>query len=81
MTEASGGGGRAEIERTLVRRSVEDEDFRRRLLDEPKAAVERELGTRLPEGVEVRVLEETADAIFLVLPSTSPIGEGVELSD
>jgi hypothetical protein len=81
MTEASGGGGRAEIERTLVRRSVEDEDFRRRLLDEPKAAVERELGTRLPEGVEVRVLEETADAIYLVLPSTSPIGEGVELSD
>jgi Nitrile hydratase, alpha chain len=81
MTEASGGGGRAEIERTLVRRSVEDEDFRRRLLDEPKAAVERELGTRLPEGVEVRVLEETADAIYLVLPSASPIGEGVELSD
>ena len=41
-------------------RGLEDEDFRQRLLEDPKAAVEQELGTRLPEGVEVRVVEETA---------------------
>jgi len=60
MTEASGGSSRAEVERTLVQRSLQDEDFRRRLLDDPKAAVEQELGKRLPEGVQVRVVEETA---------------------
>jgi Nitrile hydratase, alpha chain len=81
MTEATGGGGRAEIERTLVQRSLQDEDFRRRLLDDPKAAVEQELGKRLPEGVQVRVVEETAETIYLVLPSASPVGEGGELSD
>jgi hypothetical protein len=27
-----------------------------------------ELGTRLPDGVEVRALEETAESIYLVLP-------------
>ena len=51
MTEATGGGGRAEMERRLIERSLEDEDFRQRLLDDPKAAVEQELGKRLPEGV------------------------------
>ena len=81
MSEASAGGGtRAEIERTLVQRSLQDEDFRRRLLDDPKAAVEQELGKRLPEGVEVRV-EETTETIYLVLPGASPVGEGGELSD
>ena len=82
MTEASGGGGtRAEVERTLVRRSLQDEDFRQRLLDDPKGTVEQELGTRLPEGVEVRAVQESADTIYLVLPSTSPIGGGGEISD
>jgi hypothetical protein len=80
MTEASG-GGRAEIERTLVQRSLEDESFRQKLLDDPRGTVEQELGTSLPEGVEVRVVEESADTIYLVLPSASPAGEGGELSD
>jgi hypothetical protein len=83
MTEAAGGGSRAEIERKLIQRSMEDEDFRQRLLDDPKGALEQELGTRLPDDVEVRVVEESADAIYLVLPSSaSPLGgQGGELSD
>jgi metallophosphoesterase superfamily enzyme len=48
---------------------------------DPKAAVEQEFGSRLPEGVEVRAVEESADTIYLVLPSASPLGQGVELSD
>jgi Nitrile hydratase, alpha chain len=82
MTEASGSGGkRAEVERTLVQRSMEDEDFRRRLLDDPKAAVEQEFGSRLPESVEVRAVEESQQTIYLVLPSASRLGQGEELSD
>ncbi len=82
MTEASGGGGqRVEWERSLINRSLEDEDFRQRLLDDPKGTLEQELGGSLPEGVEVRAVEETADTIYLVLPSASPLGEGGEISD
>jgi hypothetical protein len=81
MTEAAGGGRRAEMERGIVRRSLQDDGFRQRLLDDPKGAVEDELGARLPEGVEVRVVEERAQTIYLVLPSGTPIGEGEELSD
>ena len=82
MTEASGGGQRAEMERRLINRSLQDESFRQRLLDDPKGAIEQELETQLRESIEVRVVEESADSIYLVLPSASPlVGEGDELSD
>ena len=81
VTEAAGGGSRAEIERKLIERSLEDDSFRQKLLDDPKGALEQELGDRLPEGVEVRAVQESADTIYLVLPSTSAVGEGVEISD
>jgi hypothetical protein len=70
------------MERTIVQRSIDDEEFRQRLLEDPKGAVGEELGTRLPDNVEVRMVEESADTIYLVLPSSSPlVGEGGELSD
>ena len=65
MSEAS---GREQMERRLVQRSLEDDAFRRRLLEDPKGVVEEELGTRLSEGVQVQAVEETADTIYLVLP-------------
>ncbi len=78
----SEGSGRAEMERRLVQRSIEDDAFRRRLIEDPKAAVEQELGTRLPEGARVVAVEETQDTIYLVLPSTPMAGgKGEELTD
>jgi hypothetical protein len=79
MTEA--GAGRAEIERKLIERSLEDDSLRQRLIADPKGALEEELGTQLPDNIEVRAVEETADTIYLVLPSASTVGEGGELSD
>ena len=79
MSEAT---GRQEMERRLIEKSLQDEAFRQRLIEDPKGAVEQELGTRLPEGVRVVSVEETAETIYLVLPSTSTAGaEGGELSD
>ena len=81
MSEAS---SRAEMERRLVQRSLEDESFRQRLLEDPKAAMEEELETRLPEEVQVRAVEESAETIYLVLPpGTSSTGqqESGEISD
>jgi hypothetical protein len=83
MSEAGGAGGlgRAEFKRRLIQRSME-EDFRQKLLDDPKGTLEQELGTRLPKAVRVVAVEETADTIYLVLPFSSPVGgEGGELSD
>jgi Nitrile hydratase, alpha chain len=78
----SEGSGRAQMERRLIEKSLEDEAFRRRLMEDPKGAVEQELGTRLPEEVRVVTVEETADTIYLVLPSTPMAGrEGGAISD
>ena len=82
MTEASGGSMRSEVQRRLVQRSIEDEDFRKKLLDDPKWALEQVLETQLPEDVEVRVVEEGPKTIYLVLPGTGlPPDEREELSD
>jgi hypothetical protein len=69
------------MERRLIERSLQDEEFRQRLLHDPKGTMEQELGGRLPESIEVRALEESADTIYLVLSSASAVGEGGELSD
>ena len=81
MSEATS-GGRAEMERRLIERSLVDDAFRQRLLAHPKTVVEEELGTRLPEEVRVVAVEETADTIYLVLPfATADTQEVDELSD
>ena len=48
--------------------------FRQRLIEDPKAAVEQELGTQLPEDVRVVTVEETQDTIYLVLPGAPRAG-------
>ena len=57
-----------ERRRRLVEKAVEDEAFRARLIADPKAAIEEELGVTLPPGLAVEVHEEGADTAHLVLP-------------
>jgi nitrile hydratase alpha subunit len=76
------GGSRRDIELRLIEKSFRDEAFRQQLLREPKSAVEQELGTQLPEGIQVRVVQETAETLYLVLPTaSSPVSQRGELSD
>jgi hypothetical protein len=78
----SGAAGRAEMERRLIERSLEDDAFKQRLLGDPMASVEDELGTRLPEEVRVVTVEETADTVCLMLPLRSIHSQKAgELSD
>jgi hypothetical protein len=58
------------MERRLIEKSLEDDAFRQRLIEDPKGILEEELGTRLPEEVRVVTVEETQDTIYLVLPGT-----------
>ena len=52
------------------------------MLENPKAAVEEELGTRLPKEVRVVAVEETVETAYLVLPVRSTEAqEAGELSD
>ena len=59
---------RKDLEIHLITRALKDEGFKQELLANPKAVVEKELGTKLPEELEINVLEETEDTLYMVLP-------------
>lgn len=44
-----------------------DVAFRRKMLEDPKAAF-AELGAEIPEGVDIRVIERTSKNVYFVLP-------------
>ena len=46
----SEGSGRAEMERRLIEKSVEDDAFRRRLMEDPKGPWKRSWGRGCPRG-------------------------------
>ncbi len=52
----------------IVARAWGDVEFKAKLLSDPDAAL-AEAGVDLPDGLKVKVLEDTADTQHLVLPS------------
>lgn len=46
---------------------------------DPRSLMEKQLGTAIPTTVNIKVLEETADTYYIVLPAFAQ--EGSELSD
>ena len=71
---------RKDVREALVRTALKDEFFRDSLVANPKLAVERALGTKLPEDMEVVVLQDADDKMFIVLPMQLPFETG-DLSD
>ena len=70
---------RSEIEEIVIDNAAKHPAYRAALLKDPKAVIEKQLNNNLPEGMSVKVVEETGDTIFLRLPHT--VVEGSELSD
>jgi hypothetical protein len=54
--------------KTIVTKALKDPAFRKRLVKDPKAVIEQELGIHFPEGVSVQVHENSAAVVHLVLP-------------
>ncbi len=65
----------SELREQLVARATEDEEFRVRMLDDPKGAIKEELGLVIPDGFTVEVHEDTTDTGHLVLPPSSALSE------
>jgi hypothetical protein len=64
----------------VIDRATRDPQFRQELLRNPATALEQELGMRIPESIEIRVVEETPSTLYLVLPPQR-MAAGEELSD
>jgi len=71
---------RGQILDLVVKFSLENPAYRAALLKDPKSVLAKQLNTELPSNITVKVLEETADTIYLIAPYIAP-KEGDELSD
>ena len=60
--------GPIDAEAVLVSRAAEDPDFRKRLIENPRDAIEEELGAAVGEDHEIRVHEDTPTTTHLVVP-------------
>jgi len=58
---------RQQLETHLAVRALQDPDFRDRLLKNPKAVIEQEIGLRFPDGVHISVHEEQLNHLHVVL--------------
>ncbi|MDR9788316.1 MAG: NHLP leader peptide family RiPP precursor [Peptococcaceae bacterium MAG4] len=56
-----------EVEKRIIEKAREDADFKRTLLEKPHEAIAR-FGVQVPEEVEIKVVEESAKVLYLVLP-------------
>lgn len=59
---------RYELQEKIVSKALSDAAYKQELLANPKAAVEKELGITIPEGVAINIMQETGEQVFLVLP-------------
>lgn len=53
----------------IVARAMRKPKFRKRLLKKPNKAISKKFGVEIPKGFEIRVVEESAKRIHLVIPA------------
>ena len=56
---------RKEVEKRLILRAWEDEAFRQRLIGDPKAVLAETYGAELPDSIDVRVMEEDMQTLYV----------------
>lgn len=59
---------RKQLEEKLIAKAMKDEKFRKLLLENPKAAIEAETEIKIPEALNLKVVEEDTATFYLVLP-------------
>jgi hypothetical protein len=66
------------LNQQVIARAMKDPDYRQMLLDNPRAALGQAFGQELPAHVQVKVIEQEPDTIYLLLPRDS---ESQELNE
>jgi Nitrile hydratase, alpha chain len=69
-----------DLQADIIAKAWKDEAFKQELLSNPNATL-KALGLKVPSNVEVQVIEETANKVYLVLPSKPSVITDTELSD
>jgi len=70
-----------ELQAQLVAKAWDDNDFKSALISDPKATIGCELGVELPRDLEIQVVEERSNKVYLVLPVRPEAVSDDELSE
>lgn len=62
---------RESFEKMIIEKAVKDDTFRSQLMENPKSFIEKEMGVKIPEMINIQILEETSDTFYLVLPAVT----------
>jgi hypothetical protein len=52
----------------IIKKAWAEPAFKKSLLSEPKQAIKEAFGVEIPEGIELKVVEETPSSYYLTLP-------------
>jgi len=63
----------------VIKKCMSDQAFKTELMADPKKVL-TELGVKVPDGMTVKVVENSSSVFHLVIPSKSS-GKGQEMSD
>ena len=72
---------RQQLEQQLIEKAMKDESFRKQLIENPSAAIEAETGMKIPETMNIKILEEDPKTFYLVLPYTHATIPEMELTE
>jgi hypothetical protein len=53
----------------VVKKDLTDPAFKAELLKDPRAAIEKATGVKVPAGTTIKVVEDSASTVHLVLPA------------
>ena len=70
---------RGQIYDIVTEQATKNPRYREALIKDPRMVLSKQLGTEIPASMKIKVVEETADTIFVVIPYVAK--EGAELKD
>jgi hypothetical protein len=62
----------------ILIQALKDPEYRKRLKADPKSVIQGEFGVTLPESLEIEVVEETAQKLYVVIPPRPAEGELID---
>ncbi len=72
---------RDEFEAKLIRRAWSEPDFKSRLINDPRAAIQETFGQEINPEIDVVVIDESSNKLGVVIPTPPAASHGGELSE
>ncbi len=58
----------SDVEDRIIERALKDKEYRRRLVADPRTVIGEEIGSALPPHMQIKVVQDTPDLFYVVLP-------------